>query len=119
MAEPWFEPTLFGTLFGAIGGSLAGMAGGVLGGLGGFLAPRGQGRSFILGGFVLMIGLGLASLAFGVVALVAGQPFAIWFFPAVLGVVCAGVFGMLLPVLKLRYRQADERRIAAAGLRAE
>jgi hypothetical protein len=119
MPEPWFDPMWFGILFGAIGGSLLGTAGGILGGLAGYLAPRGKGRGFVLGGFVLMIAVGLACLAFGLAALVSGQPYAIWFFPLLCGIIGTLVFGALLPVVRARYRQADERRIAAAGLRAE
>ena len=117
MTEPWFNENVFGALYGAVGGSLCGVIGGTLGGLAGWLAPKGKGRTWILGGMIAFMGLGLLNLAFGIFALVVGQPYGIWYGPLLLGVLCTVLPGCLLPVIRRRYQEAEERRLQAATLR--
>ena len=51
-------------------------------------------------------------------ALIQGQPYGIWY-PAVLcGVVFCGVTLGLIPVLRRRYAEAEQRLMEAADLRA-
>jgi hypothetical protein len=57
------------------------------------------------------------ALAFGVAAWVSGQPYGIWYPCLLMGVVLTVVVGGLLPVVYLRYRQADERRLKAEEFR--
>ncbi len=117
MATPWFDPNTFGAWFGAIGGGVGGSLCGLLGAAAGTLAPRGKGRPWILGSMAAMIGLGVLSLGFGIVALVKGQPYGIWY-PAVLsGLVVTIVMGSLLPVVRWRYAEAEARRMEAESLR--
>ena len=118
MATPWFDPNQFGALFGAIGGGVGGTLGGLLGAAAGVLAPKGKGRKLILGGMGALIGVGLISLGFGVVALVMGQPFGIWYPPSLIGLVFTIVPGALIPVIRTRYAEAEARRIEAEGLRS-
>lgn len=117
MAEPWFDPNHFGALYGSIAGGACGVLGGALGALTGILAPRGIGRPWILGGYYIALALGSASLIFGLYALAAGQPLHIWLWPFQVGAILLVVFGGLLPVVKARYRQAEERRFEAEALR--
>lgn len=117
MSEPWFNETLFGALYGSIAGSVGGTLGGLLGALAGVLAPRGKGRAFVLGAMWLFVGLGVAQVGFGVTALVLGQPWGIWFFPVLCGGIFTVVVGGLIPVVRQRYAEAEERRIQAEGLR--
>jgi hypothetical protein len=119
VAEPWFDPNTFGAWFGAIGGGIGGSLGGLWGALGGVLAPRGKGRAFILGFGWLMVVAGVVSLAFGLYALAVGQPYGIWYGPVLLGIIVTTVVGSLMPVVRLRYRQADERRLQAEDFRQE
>lgn len=117
MSEPWFDPVWFGALYGAIVGGGGGTLLGCLGALAGFLAPQGKGRTFILGGFWFFVLLGVASLAFGLYALIAGQPYAIWYAPLLCGFVMSLVSGCLIPVLQVRYAQAEQRRLESEAIR--
>ena len=117
MAEPWFNEAAFGTWFGAGAGVVLGTAGAVLGSAAGILAPRGKGRWWLMPAFVAMVLLGLASLGFGLVALVSGQPYGIWFGPTWAGILSAGLFGMGIGVLRHRYAAAEQRRLEAEALR--
>ena len=112
MTEPWFNPNLFSF----IPGTLLGIAGGTLGALAGALAPRGKARALVVGAFVAAIVVSLGLFVAALVALVAGQPYGVWYglgLPGLLGVV---VLGALLPVVLARYRDAETRRIGAADL---
>ncbi len=114
--NPWWT-AYEGNLFGAIGGSVIGIVGGTLGALAGVLAPRGKGRGPILGSFVALILLGVAMLALGLIAVLRGQPYHVWY-PLVL---CGGILSLvltcILPGLRTRYRQAEARRLDAEELR--
>jgi hypothetical protein len=90
MSEPWFDPQTFGMYFGAIGGGVGGSLVGILGGVTGMLAPRGRGRSALTVVWGLFAVAGVASFAAGVVALVTGQPYGIWY-PLVLAGFIVGV----------------------------
>src|SRR5262245_50788452 len=117
MSEPWFNPIWFGVLYGSIGGGVGGSLCGLLGAAAGVCAPRGVGRPWILGGIVLMTLIGLASLVFGLYALVMGQPWGIWYGPVLVGVILSVVMGGLIPVIRRRYAEAEARRMQAADLR--
>ena len=62
MTEPWFDPIRFGVLYGGIGGSALGVLGGILGAASGYLAPRGKGRSLILGAFTTLLIVGVCDI---------------------------------------------------------
>lgn len=65
----------------------------------------------------LFVLIGVMSLAAGIVALVVRQPYHVWY-PLVLGgVILSVVPGCLLPVIRMRYRQAEARRMQAEELR--
>ena len=117
MTEPWFEPVWkFGAYFGGYGGAAVGVIGGLLGACS-YFVQRGKGRRLIVGGYVALIGLGFVSLATGVYAWATGQPYGIWYPLALLGFVSCAVFGGLFPVIHRRYREAEQRKIDAQGLR--
>lgn len=118
MSEPWFDPNTFGAWYGAIAGGVGGAMGALIGTLGGTLAPRGIGRRWILGIMYFMVVAGVLQLVFGAYAWMAGQPYGIWYGPLLCGFIFTVVVGPLIPVLGQRYRQAEERRIAAAALRS-
>lgn len=103
-------------LIGGIGGGAIGMAGAMVGSLS-FLVVRGKAKPLMLGLFLAMIALGLCLLGAGVVALIQSQPYHV-FYPLLLGgFIATCVFGALLPVILIRYRQADVRRLEAEQLR--
>jgi hypothetical protein len=117
MSTPWFDPNQFGIWFGVLVGGVGGSLAGVLGAVAGTLAPQGRGRVWVLGAMRAFLGMGLALAALGLVALVCGQPFGIWFWPLFVGADCAVLFGFLTPVVRRRYAEAEERRLEAEALR--
>lgn len=116
--QPWFDPNTFGALYGGLVGGLGGGLGGCLGAAAGYFAPRGKYRGLVLGGFWLFVVLGAIHLAAAVVALATGQPPAIYGALSLVGVLFSVIFGSLLPVVRRRYAEAEQRRMHAAGLRA-
>ena len=112
MTTPWFDPNAWAWLPGMLFGCL----GGLWGGFAGMLAPRGKARGLILGGGLAMIFVSLACLIAAVVAYRGGQPYGVWYglgLPGLLGLL---VLGPNLPMVRTRYRQAEERRMAAQDL---
>ncbi len=93
------------------------MIGGILGAASGYLAPRGKGRSLILGAFTILVVVGLLHLAVGLYAYISGQPYSIWYPLVLIGIILTAVMGGLLPVVRKRYAEAEARRVNAAVLR--
>ncbi len=112
MTQPWFDATLYawipGTIFGA--------AAGVLGALVGWLVPKGKARRTITRAWIALWIVSIAMLASGVVALEAGQPWGVWYGRLLPGVVGAVVLGGNLLIILKRYREIEERRLAAKDL---
>jgi hypothetical protein len=119
MAEPWINPDVFGPYFGGIGGSLGGVFCGTWGAAVGLLAPRGKAKTLIVGFGWFILAVGVGALGLGLVALVAGQPYGIWYAPLLAGFVVTVVTGILLPMVYLRYHQADLRKLQAVEFRQE
>ncbi len=115
MSEPWFNPNTFGALYGAIG--VGGSLGGLLGAAAGILAPRGKCRTLILGAMVVLVAIGVVQLVLGIIALTSGQPYGIWYPMLLCGVIMTFVIGGLIPVVRMRYAQAEQRRIEAEAIR--
>src|SRR5438270_657046 len=119
MAEPWFDEITFGILVGAVGGGLGGTLAGLWGGLVETLAARGKGRAVLIPIGWAFVGLGTVALAFGLCALVAGQPYGIWYPPLLGGPIIAVVVGALMPVVYKRYAEAEARRVQAEEFRGQ
>jgi len=117
MTEPWFDELTFGMLVGAIGGGVGGSLAGVWGGLVGMLAPKGKGRAWLIAIGWGFVGVGVVSLVFGLCALAAGQPYAIWYPSCLVGAILGGVVGGLMPVVYKRYAEAEARRLQAEEFR--
>lgn len=104
---------------GAVAGSSLGLVGGILGPLAGILAPRGLCRGFVMGTFVSLAAAAAVLACVGLVALALGQPFHVWFSLFLPGALGAMVLGVLTPVVRLRYRQAEmlklEGRLLSGG----
>lgn len=106
-----------GNLYGAIGGAALGVLGGCLGAAAGWFAPRGRQRGLILGSMLVLVIAGVAMLGTGLMALAQKQPYHVWY-PLILGGgILTLVMGPLIPVINIRYRQAEARRMDAEGIR--
>jgi hypothetical protein len=112
MNEPWFDASLYAW----IPGTLLGVLGGLWGSLVGILAPRGKAKSLVLGSLGLMLAASAGCLILGVLALLQHQPYGVWYgliLPGVLGLV---LFPSLTPVVLMRYREAEARKMQARDL---
>lgn len=119
MIEPWFNENTFGALYGAIGGGLGGSLVGIWGATIGYCAPRGIGKNWIIAvGWTFLV-LGVASLAIGLTALVAGQPFGIWYAPVLVGGMLVVLLAVLMPIAYRRYSEAEARKLQAELFRTQ
>lgn len=112
MVDAWFDPMwawIPGTLLGAIGGGVGGTLAGVF-------APRGKFRSLVLGFFTAVIIVSVVLLAAGIMALVSGQPYAVWYGLGFPGLLCLIIFGVLRGVVAKQYTAAELRRAAAKDI---
>jgi hypothetical protein len=112
IAEPWFDlqtQIWLGSGVGVFGG----VWGSVLGVAGGLLIPKGKGKGFVFGMLFFGLAVGVGMLATGLVALVSGQPYGVWY-PMLLGgfpqTLLAGIFVF---VARHRYRQVELRKMQA------
>lgn len=112
MTEPWFDPIRYAW----IPGTLLGVGGGLLGSLAGVLAPRGKAKALVLGLHVSMLVVCFGLLVAAVVALTQGQPYGVWYGLGLPGLIGSTVLGGLLPVVLTRYKEAEQRRLAARDL---
>jgi hypothetical protein len=65
----------------------------------------------VLGLGWVFFGASLILLAAGVTALVNGQPYGVWYGLGMGGLIGTLVLGPILPVVRKRYREAEERRL--------
>jgi len=115
--EPWWDASFSNTLGGIVGSTIGVVFGAIGGGVGGPLAGRGQAKTFVLGMFWSGTAVGVALVLATVVAALLGQPFHVWQWMLICGVVLASVNAVVLPQLHRAYRVAEERRLAAEELR--
>lgn len=112
MTEPWFDPNHFAW----IPGTVLGVAGGVLGSLVGVLAPQGKCKGLVMGMICVVMGLGLALLIAGIVALVQKQPYGVWYGLLLPGLMVPILLGTMIPLVRRRYREAELRKASARDL---
>lgn len=103
-------------IIGGIGGAAIGMVGAAIGSMS-FLIVRGKGKPVIVGVMASMVLLGVVLLVAGVVAAVQGQPKHVYYPLLLGGFIASCVFGTLTPVVVMRYRAAEVRRLQAEELR--
>jgi len=112
MIESWFDPNHYAW----IPGTAYGVAAGLMGGLTGWLLPRGRARNFILWAWFTLGAVAVALLALGIVALATRQPRDVWYGLLLPGVIGTLVVGANWWVILRRYREVEERRLAAKDL---
>jgi hypothetical protein len=107
----WWSDRTSG-LFGGIAGGAVGVLGALLGGL----ASRGRARRFVLRSLVGGAIVGAVAVAAGIVAVVTGQPYAVWFPLLLFGVILGAVFGGLIPSVSARYEAMELQKMRAHDL---
>jgi hypothetical protein len=112
MAQTWFDPNQYAWIPGTAYGVIAG----VMGGLVGWLVPRGRARELILRGWFTLWAVGVALLICGIVALMSGQPWGVWYGLLLPGAIGTLVVGANSLVILKTYRAVEERRLAAKDL---
>jgi hypothetical protein len=96
-------------LWGGIGGAALGIFAGLLG----WLGATGKAKRFVLGGFRMLMAAGGVALVVGVVALVQGMPYQVYYPLLLLGAVALLVPASSLPRLTKRYQELELRRMSA------
>lgn len=112
----WWSSNAAG-LIGGIGGSVIGICGALIGVFGSRWAPAGKHKGLILGAMMSFVAIGAVLLLAGVVGVLSGQPYHVWYPLVLSGLMLTVVMGCLLPVMRLRYRQAEQRRLGAEEFR--
>lgn len=113
---PWWTEQAAGLIGGLMGGGV-GVMGGVLGSVIGYCAPRGIARTAVLGLLYACVVVGVGLVIAFAVALFMGQPWYVSGALALPGFILTVVIGTLIPVVRMRYAQAESRRMSAAGIR--
>jgi hypothetical protein len=79
----------------------------------GAMASRGKGKALIWGSYWLLLAAGVVMLAAGIVAIIDGQPYGVWYALLLPGVLALLVIAPLGYVAKTAYRRADEMKMRA------
>jgi hypothetical protein len=112
--QPWFENQ---GLVGGLLGAGAGIMGGIYGTAVGLLAPQGKARGFVFGMHFTFLALGVLLLVAGVTAVSTGQPYGVWYALLLPGGLITFLMLMFLPMVRMRYQQAEHRRLEAEEFR--
>lgn len=112
----WWTPSEAGWIGGGLGG-LIGILGACFGVAAGLLVNRGKGKPIVLGLMSLMLIVGLASAIAGITAVLSGQPYHVCYPLLLIGGIGTLVAGINAPVILIRYRQAEARKLEAQQLR--
>ena len=94
-------------------GALVGSAVGILGALVAWLGSAGRAKTFVLGTLRGLGWFGVGVLLVGIVAFFSGQPYAVYYPPALLGVICAALGFSLPRSVTRRYEERKLRRMQA------
>jgi ABC-type dipeptide/oligopeptide/nickel transport system permease subunit len=111
----WFD-LYTGILIGSIGGSAVGVFGGTLGAMAGVFSRKGKFKKFILTSMIILMILGVISLCAGVIALMSGQPYHVWYPFTILGVILPVVEIPGYIAVKKGYAQAELKKMSVDDL---
>ena len=104
----WWS-TRTGALFGAIVGSLLGLIGAAVGSL----CAIGRGRMLVVALLVTMASVGIVCLVAGIVAVIMGQPYAVYYPLLLIGGIGSVLGCVCIPISRQRFAQAELRRMQA------
>ena len=79
--------------------------------------PKGKHKGVVLGLMGSLAAAGLLLVLIGVAALASSQPYHVWYPMLLCGAILGLVCGINLPIVAMRYRQAEMRRMDAEALR--
>lgn len=108
MTTAWFDPNMYAW----IPGTLLGVMGGMEGAFVGICASRGKCKKLVLSFHFGIMGACLVLMIAGVVALVTGQPYGVWYGIGFPGILVLVILGSLTPVVLKRYQEAELRNSA-------
>jgi hypothetical protein len=114
--SPWWSDQSAG-LWGGIAGSAIGIMGGIFGTLAGVYAPRGKCKTLVYSIMTFMLAAGVATFIAAWAAISMHQPYGVWYPLMLCGSLVTILFGMAVPIVRYRYRQADARKLEAEELR--
>ena len=112
--DMWFTQETAGHL-GAWIGSTIGLMGALIGIACGVFVQKGL-RKLVYAVFALAIAVSVILLALGLIALVLGQPYHVWYAFGLPGLIGTIVFSCLLPVARNQFTQIEFRRMQANDL---
>ena len=87
-----------------------------MGAMVGWLVPRGRARAFIVRAWFAVWAVAVVLLLLGITARVNGQPWGVWYALLLPGAIGTLVVGANSLVILRRYREVEERRLAAKDL---
>ena len=111
VAGSWWSVEQSGMVSGAVGvfGGVIGCFGGLLGCLAGF----GKVRKFVLTTTKIFIVLGMLLTITGMVAILSGEPYLVWYVFLLPGIILTLVFSLNFPLIQRRYDDLEIRRMAS------
>ena len=98
-------------------GGIAGITIGTAGAAIGILAGTGVARKVCLSLLVLMFVVGIASLVMAIAAFAYSQPFAVYFPPLLMSVICLPLAGILFFPIKRGYEYRELRKMQAMDIK--
>ena len=105
--------------WGWLPGTLFGVLAGLWGGISGSLAPRGRARKLVMAWGLVLLAACAAMLLCAVVLLVMGHPWWSWYPWLLPGGIGVPVLRPLLRTVRLRYQQAEMRRLEAKDVSSQ
>ena len=107
-ANAWWSDRSAGLIGGLLGSVI-----GIFGALAGTLASIGRGRAVVLVLFGVMGTAGAVSLATGIVAVLIGQPYGVWYTLCLIGLIGTVIGFAGIPMMSRRYAATELRRMQA------
>lgn len=111
MNEPWF-PEHYAWVFGTGIGVLAGIIGTMVG----ILAPMGKAKAIVFAIYWFGLIASAVCLIAGISAVLAGQPYGVWYGLLLAGFIGSLVLGANYFTMVYAYRRAEARKMAAQNL---